>query len=335
MADLALGSGRDALHILPLSMVPLATPGLRRAHLLKNVHLEGVLELFYDPATGSGQIDPEQLPLVFDFSGDRAGDLDIIKRLSVLPSYDVYSLRVNLKRLGISGDSDKNLQLSHEMAEELATHMRRFTQPLIAAIYGEKGSQDVSFADVLTLFADPNVGGARKNLKRLAQTLEIDLREIPQFLADYADVYMSLSYYRQCLVELGPILGKLLAALKNLKLERDMQAESAIMRAIEETETKLRTIYQQAGNVVDMFEATTDDMWKDLTSARYKKIKKMILGLQTTMGAGLCALSVKAQAWNTKFPTPISGSVADRARYVMRDMSYGLDKVKSVTYPDI
>lgn len=335
MADLALASGRDALHILPLSMVPLATPGLRCANLLKNVRLEGVLELFNDPATGSGQIDTKQLHLAFDFSGDRAGDLDIVKRLSLLPSYDVYSLRVSLRRLGISGDSDENLQLSHEMAEELAHYMRRFTQPLIAAIYGDKGSQDVSFADVLTLFADPNVAGARENLKRLAQTLEIDLREIPQFLADYADVYMSLSYYRRCLVELGPVLGKMLAALKNLKLERDVQAESTIMGAIEETESKLRTIYQQAGNVVDMFETGTEDMWKDLTSTRYKQIKKMILGLQATMGAGLCAVSVKAQAWNTKFPTPISGSVADRARYVLRDMSYGLDKVKSVTYPDI
>jgi hypothetical protein len=335
MAELALASDRDALHILPLSMVPLVTPGLRRAHLLKNVHLEGVLELFNDPATGSGQIDPHEFHLSFDFSGDRAGDLDIIKSLSVLPSYDVYSLRVNLRRLGISVDNDENLQLSHEMATVLAKYMRRFTQPLIAAIYGEKGSKDMSFADVLKLFADPNVVGARENLKRLAQRLEIDLLEIPQFLADYSDVYMSLSYYRQCLVEIGPTLAKMLAALKNLKLERGVQVDSSIMRAIDETDTNLRTIYQQASNVVDMFESSTEDMWKEMTSERYKQIREMILDLQSTMGAGLCAVTVKAQAWNTKFPTPISGSVGDRASYVLRDMSYGLDKVKSVTYQDI
>ena len=43
----------DSLHILPLEIVPLRTKSLREARLVKNAHLESMVELFSDAQAGS------------------------------------------------------------------------------------------------------------------------------------------------------------------------------------------------------------------------------------------------------------------------------------------
>jgi len=48
---------RDALHILPLSILAFQTPALKRAQMIKNVRQESVIELFSEEGTGSGQMD--------------------------------------------------------------------------------------------------------------------------------------------------------------------------------------------------------------------------------------------------------------------------------------
>ena len=47
----------DALHILPLAVVPLQTRALQGANLVKNSRLRSVVELFAGEQTGSGQIE--------------------------------------------------------------------------------------------------------------------------------------------------------------------------------------------------------------------------------------------------------------------------------------
>ena len=56
-----LDSDRDALHILPLSILPFQTPSLSRAKLIKNARLNSVVELFKGQGIGSGQMDVEEL----------------------------------------------------------------------------------------------------------------------------------------------------------------------------------------------------------------------------------------------------------------------------------
>ncbi len=56
---------QDALHILPLEILPVETPGLKRARLIKNVRLDSVVELFREADTGSGQVHPSKLAPVF------------------------------------------------------------------------------------------------------------------------------------------------------------------------------------------------------------------------------------------------------------------------------
>ena len=56
---------RDSLHILPLSIIPMQTRALRHARLIKNSRLDGVVELFEGPASGSGQVEVDSLVNVF------------------------------------------------------------------------------------------------------------------------------------------------------------------------------------------------------------------------------------------------------------------------------
>ena len=53
-------SDMDALHVLPLSIIPFEVLGLKRAKLIKNVRLETVIEIFRDASAGSGQIRVEE-----------------------------------------------------------------------------------------------------------------------------------------------------------------------------------------------------------------------------------------------------------------------------------
>ncbi len=74
---------RDSLHTLPLSILPLETPSLARARLIKNVRLNSVIELFTDKDTGSGQIDIEDLPHQFNWDmSDPPADMAMMRILS-------------------------------------------------------------------------------------------------------------------------------------------------------------------------------------------------------------------------------------------------------------
>ena len=118
-SDALRDSDRDSMHILPLSILPVETPGLKRARLIKNARLESVVEMFEDEGTGSGQIDVGALSDEFGWPASPAHpDLVLIKKLSELPSYDVYSLRILLREHGIKLNDVSALRLSASKVDE-------------------------------------------------------------------------------------------------------------------------------------------------------------------------------------------------------------------------
>ena len=151
---------RDSLHILPLTIVPIQTPALRRARLIKSVRLESVVEMFAD--AGSGQLDVEGLVKEFDWpEAPPHVDLLLLRTLALLPSYDVYSLRISLREQGIEVNDHDALKLSADKSKELTEYMSAFTRPLIAQIYGGDDVALQDFGDVLHLFRDPDVSQSR------------------------------------------------------------------------------------------------------------------------------------------------------------------------------
>ncbi|MBT7943063.1 MAG: hypothetical protein HN719_06885 [Alphaproteobacteria bacterium] len=182
-----LDTDRDSLHILPMTILPLETPALNRARLIKNVRLESVIELFTDKDTGSGQIDIEDLPQQFSWNmADPPSDMSVIRKVGNLPSYDVYSLRISLREMEIPVNDHDALKLSDAMSKELTSYMTDFTRPLIMQIYGDDDVSIESFDDVIKLFRSPDVSQALEKIRVMADKLNIK----PDFICFFYDIFL-------------------------------------------------------------------------------------------------------------------------------------------------
>ncbi len=324
------GADKDALHILPLSQIPLETQALRDTRLIKNTHLEGVVELFNENGSGSGQIEPHDLRHVFDMSRTGRQDINIIRSLCGLPSFDVYSLRINLRKLGITIEDHDSLKLSDAKAGQLENHMRVFTRPLIATIYGSSEAEARSLRDIVALFATPDLELARKNLRRLSATLNVDIGEIPGFLQDYGDVYLSLAYYQFCLEEDAPRLKRFLTEMQALKEDPRFHSDRAFQRSCSMIEEKLMLVFREVNDILTAFRARTANLWKDLSNERFRDMERLVLAHQTQIGGALCAITVKMNAWNVSFPSPTAGNPAARVDFILRDMQQGLENIEPI-----
>ncbi len=325
----------DSLHILPLDNIALKTNALRKSRIVKNSQLQGMVELFNERGSGSGQVEPDKLFLFFDLDGDRASDLELIRDLSRLKSYDVYSLRVSLRRLGVPLENQDWLKLSDAKTAELSQFMAEYTRPLVQYIYGDKNVNATSLAEVFRLFTDPDVDTAHRNLLRMADSLEVDIERIPNFLEDYADVYMSLSFYRQCLERVKPPYNDFKYSLASLKREKRFADDRDFIRSSEEVEDRLEALFDEVAGVLTMFRTRTEDMWDNISGERYRQMERMVLDHQTKIGAILCALTVKFIAWEEKFPSSTKGWLSERADFVIRTMKHGLNDINEITYADV
>ncbi len=61
----------------------------------------------------------------------------LLRKVSHLPSFDVYSLRVLLRGCGIQIADESALRLSPAKMESLNSYMAVFTRPLVAEVFGD------------------------------------------------------------------------------------------------------------------------------------------------------------------------------------------------------
>ena len=324
-------SDTDAFHILPLSIVPVQTPALRRARLIKNVRLATVLELFHGEDTGSGQIAISDLDAAFSWPTDRPnGDRDLMRKLASIPSYDVYSLRILLRERGIPVSDSQALQLSESMRIRLDRFMTAFTRPLIQEIYGEKDVAAGGMGDVVSLFRDPDVRKVRERLRRLAEMLEIDVPDVPRFLEDYGDIFLSLSYYRERLEELEPVISGFLDSLDSLRENYQLRANAGFLVSCQRIQATFNEMLAAIGGRFENFDRSTLSLWQDLTAERFRVVENLIKGYHTTIGGALCVLGVKMDAWARLFPDPMTGGPIRRSEFIMSEMKQGLEGIRRI-----
>jgi hypothetical protein len=193
--DQQLNDGdRDSLHTLPLGLLPLNMPSLLRAKMLKDNHMRTMVEMFTSGSGASGRMEVEALESVFDNTDEFKEDLAILGPMEKLHSFDVYSLRIELRRLGIPIADQAGLQLSEGKAKELTSYMTEFTRPLLSQIYGGGESEIEDMDQLLSMFKSPDKGEAIKNLRMIADKLGIGLMDVPIFLEEYGDVFLLLAY---------------------------------------------------------------------------------------------------------------------------------------------
>lgn len=324
---------RDALHILPLAILPFQTPSLRRARLIKNARLNSVVELFRGTGIGSGQMEVEDVAKEFGWSTKgrrRHPDLVMLRKLAPLPSYDVYSLRMLFRQEGIEVNSIQDLKLSDSKTKELTKYMTQFTRPLVQQIYGSDDLDVQTFEDLVKLFENPDVEMVRKKLDQMAQKLRIKIKDVPKFLEDYGDVFLSLSYYRQCLDQLEPVIDEFMGSMDEIRDNFQLKTNVNLMNTCNQIESAINELMAAISGRFETFDRYTNGMWDDLTADRFKTVKSFIEEYHTTIGGCLCALTVKMNAWVDLFPTPQVGGPIKRGEFIMSEMKQGIDKVREI-----
>lgn len=319
---------RDTLHTLALEIMPLRQATLRRARMIKNSRLESVIELYKVP--GSGQIDIEKLPQQFGVERLPVDDFKLLRRLALMPSFDVYSLRITLRDEGIQIENNAALKLSPAKTAELSTYMKAFTRPLMMQIYGEEGANIEKLEDVVALFRDPDVQKARHRLVVMASKLGIDMATIPRFLEDYADIFLSLSYYRQCLDHVTPQVYQFFESIADLRKSMQMRNNAQLMAACKEIEHTFTALLTSVTGRLESFDRHTKDMWENLSAERFRKIEAVIKTFHTMMGGILCALTVKMDAWIELFPNPRAGAPGRRADFILGDLRNGMQRIQEI-----
>jgi hypothetical protein len=314
------GSGdfdRDSLHIFPLSMIPLETRGLQRARMIKNSRLESVVELFEGEEIGSGQIRVDELGMVFQ--GIASSDSAILGKLAKLHSYDVYSLRITLREAGVTINNHDDLKLSERKQKELNALIKHFTRQLILLIYGDDDiTQDDP--DLIALFRHQDAHTVREKLSILSQKLGIELEEVPGFLEDYGDTFLSITYYRDCLNVIEPTLLEFFATLEDIRGNSLLQKDPGLLEACTELQSKIRQMVRAVTRRFDIFEYNAENLWAKISGDRFRTFRRETHTTHTTLGGILCALTVKMDSWSRKFPNRSTGGPQKRADFIAAEM---------------
>lgn len=318
-------AARDSLHVLPISILPVRTAALRRDRLIKNHRLETMVELFRDAAAGSGQVEPAALPALFaDRSEELAADVQMFHRLSEAPSFDVYTLRVELRRLEIEVDRQESLQLSARKRAELTEQMAKFTRPLIRHIYGVEQNEVTDVSDILSMVRRPNREEALANLHHMADRLHVQLHEIPRFLEDYGDIFLSLAYFRKILDKVVPEVHWFLSWMKEAMETRQVRDDRPLLRSLETTAHQLSDISGSITGRFESFDRKTQDFWAEITAERFHEVRDLIVSHHTTIGGVLCGLVLKMDLFAERFGGKPSVGPNRRVDFVRSEIEPGL-----------
>ncbi len=323
---------RDSLHLLPLSIIPFENKAIQRAKLIKNARLKSVVELFHDKQMGSGQMDIGQVETEF---GRGAGpgfhnDMSILSKLARLHSYDVYSLRISLRSQGIEIKDIAALKLSKAKTQELTSYMKGFTRPLIMRIYGSDDVSIQSFADVIALFQNPDVKKAKKKLDVMAETLGIAIEELPKFLEDYGDIFLSLSYYKSCFRAIEPTIDDFIYSMNEIQKNPQLKGNQILIETCTSMEQTITNLMLGIAGRFEDFDRSTRDMWNNISADSFRKVEALIMSYHTVIGGVLCSLSVKMDAWKELFPNPHRGGIMRRAEFIMTDMKQGMENIQKI-----
>ncbi|MBT7953838.1 MAG: hypothetical protein HN731_01490 [Rhodospirillaceae bacterium] len=313
---------RDAVHTLPLATIPFKTAGLGKTRMIKNSHLQSVIEIFEDDSAGSGQLAVESLHQVY--SNIEANDIKLLRSLAKLYSYDVFGLRVQLRNMGIPVNDHDHLKLSSSKQKELAEYMKHFTERLIMEIYGSDDESVKDYGDVLALFRHPDVNLAREKLRIMSQRLGIDIAGVPKFLEDYGDIYLSVAYFRQCMDSVQPAIDDFESSVEEIINHPQLKQNANLVAVSTRLNDKIQNLNKVAHKRFAVFSQSTDDMWDGITAEKFSGFKELVEANHTAIGGILCTLNVKMGAWMAKFPNKDSGGPVKRADFILTDMKQGL-----------
>ena len=328
--DASFEADRDSLHILPLALLPLTSSTLRRAKLVKNVRMESAVEFFNDGTSGSGQYDINEIHCVLDMPKKSAHpDMKILRGLGELPSYDVYSLRILLREHAIPVNDFSELKLSDKKKQEVAEYMATFTRPLITHIFGKDAAKaDIRDAsDLMKMFQTGDPALARRNLVQLSQILKTELMDVPRFIEDYGDIFLSISYFKHCLDTFSAGFADICAVhneiLENYQVKNDPRLAEACNQAI----SLMRKHERNIRNKLNAFDRSSAELWENISAENFHRISQIVRGEHIQVASVLCGLTVKLASFRARFPNIEVAGTVKMAEYIGFEMRQHLDEL--------
>lgn len=320
----------DSLHVLPMSIIPLETPGLKKSSMIKNARLESVIELFRDGAAGSGQIKPGDVSDFFqDTEGSLGRDMRVLEALGSLQSFDVYSLRLELRRIDIGFSDFEALTLSESKRGELTQFMRNFTRPLMARVYGDENNDVQDVSQIIKMLAQPDRQAAIKQLQRLADELNVTIMEVPTFLDQFGDIFLSLSYFRSCMNGVTAVIPKFLSWMNEIRDNHQVRSDPVKSRMLDQIDGDLVEISKSIAGRFEFFDKRSNAFWDEINAESFRSFRDMVTAHHTSVGAVLCGLAVKMMLWKSRFPGA-SGGPSKRLEFLQAEIFPGLAHIKKI-----
>ena len=321
---------RDSIHTLALAYIPLRSVGLKRARLIKNVRMHAAVEIYREAGTGSAQIGPSEIPDFFGGSDeDLVYDQRIIERLAELESFDVYSLRIGLRDLEISVSDQEVFELSDAKKDELLPYMRDLTRPLLAYLYGDESSTASDVQTLLNLFTEPNDQQVRERIERLAMALNVTPSGLPNALASFGDIFLSLSYFRSYLTRVLPRIEDIVSWSADVRENSFISRDERLSKQVQLIEGQLRFLSQSVGRRFEIFDSEYKVDWERVNIDTYRMVQTAIESHQASMASTLCGLTVKVFEWENKFPRG-DGGPEKRAEFMVGEVGAGLERLIQV-----
>lgn len=309
----------DSLTVLPLDLLPLGTPALAAARMLKTARMDSVVELTGSDGRSSGPIAIGTIPAFLGGANPALEkDMRLLESAGRLRSFDVYSLRTELRGIGVTPDPAR-LVLSARKREELLPYLRGFTRPLLERVFGDGRAA----ADLGALFHGADRDTVLRNLRILADRFGIELGAVPNFLARFADVFTSVAYFRGCNAGMRKVLGEFSAWLMTTERMPSVRANPAGLRSVGDVQRLLVELTMHLDDCFVNLDRLTTGIWGEESQEAFEECYHLIEAHHPIMGAVLCGLAVKMESWQSTFPDG-DGAAARRLDWLQRDMLPGL-----------
>lgn len=219
------------------------------------------------------------------------------------------------------------LQLSARKRAELTQYMKVFTQPLINRIYGG-GTGDVKdMSHIVQKIAQPDRREALRNLEKMANELSITIPEVPAFLERYGDVFLSLSYFRNCLDLIMVDVEAFNNWLQPVNTCHEVMVQPANVATLDMVRTDLENTTTSVVGRFEFFNHRTQDFWTNINADTFREFRDLVVGHHVSMGTVLTGLSVKMRLWKERFPNG-GGAPIKRMEFVRSEVVPGLNKIR-------
>ncbi len=318
---------RDSLFILPLSDLPIRTETLRRGVLTKNTQMDSVFEVFRDQTMGSGQISLNNLYQLFSRpSRQMVRDIKILKKVGELKSFDVYALRIGLRKLGVDVESPSALKLSEEKRKQLDLTMKHFVRPMLKRLFGLDLTEYTSFVSIYDNLTPEERRVALENMRQIARMMNMNVKDLPEFIEDCGDLYLSIAYYHDMLMSLLPQVKEFKEWMDYVEHSSQYRTHPPTRLMVDRTQSNLKVTLRSVRLHLQRFSKAFDNFWDDVTQENYEELKSNIMSQYEGLGGTLCSLTVKIERFNEVFPGH-KGSYKERIDFIRQEISVELQRI--------